>query len=141
MLLGGKAGDRRLNDRTNGSLVDCDERLVVHEGEESHDELAVHAICHASVAGDRVAKILDVEGTFEARGEETTEWSDERCKCRHGQDVELHRCYRDCSREESILWRDERKLVGPSDEDRIRFAVEAREDVGAKVCDGADEVF
>ena len=84
LLLGTETRNRRLDDGADGSLVDRDERLVVHEREEAHDELAVHAICHASVTRNRVAEVLDIEGSLEAGSEEAAEGRDEGGEGRHG---------------------------------------------------------
>ena len=51
---------------TNAGLVDGNEAGVVHKGNGAHDELAVHAVRHASVARNRVAKVLDFESTLQA---------------------------------------------------------------------------
>ena len=52
--------------------------------------LAVHAVGHAAVARDGVAKVLDLEAALEARCEEAAEWRDDGRK--HGQHhrVQLH---------------------------------------------------
>lgn len=39
------------------------------------DILAIHTIRHSAMAWDTVAEVFDVEGTFEARCEETTKRS------------------------------------------------------------------
>ena len=39
---------------------------------ENSNSLAVHAISHASVTGNAVAEILDVEGALKTRREETS---------------------------------------------------------------------
>lgn len=64
LLLGRKSPHCRLNNATRRSLVDRNEALVVHVGERAHDELAIHAVSHAAVAWDAIAKVLDVEGAF-----------------------------------------------------------------------------
>jgi hypothetical protein len=38
--------------------------------------LAIHSIGHSTVTRDRMSKVLDVEGSLEARCKESTEWSD-----------------------------------------------------------------
>jgi hypothetical protein len=53
------------------------------------DSLAIHPIGHSTVSGNRVSKVLDVECTFEARGKEAAEWSDEGCECGHDKAVDL----------------------------------------------------
>lgn len=86
-----RSGERHhhsLHDRSNRDVLDPDHRAVVDIGEQSHKELAVHAVSHASVAGDGVAKVLDVESTLEARCEEATEGSDERRESGHDKHVE-----------------------------------------------------
>lgn len=64
--------------------------LVVYEGEEAHDELAVHPICHATVAGDGVAKVLDLEGALEAGCEESAKGRNERGEGGEDDGVKLH---------------------------------------------------
>lgn len=54
--------------------------------------LAVHPICHPTMTRNTVAKVFDIESSFEARGEEASEGSNERGKGRHDQQVELIRC-------------------------------------------------
>lgn len=124
LLFWGQSRDASLYDTSDGSLVNSDEAgktvsikkcaerlydslpLVVNKGEEAHDELAVHAVSHATVAGNRIAKVLDVECSLESGSKETTKWSNERSKGRENQDVELHRTIKirvsvgakDCSR-------------------------------------------
>ena len=44
------------------------------------------------MSGDAVSEILDFESTFETTGEESSKWSDEGCKCRKDEDMELNRC-------------------------------------------------
>lgn len=136
-----KAGDGGFEDRSRRRLVDGDEALVVHEGKEAHDELAIHAVSHAAVARDRITKVLDVEGALETRCEEATEGSDERCKGGHHKDVELHRRDADGGRQVGPVRRDEGQLVSVRDEDRIRVAFKTSEDVGSEIVDRADEVL
>lgn len=52
LLVRRKTVDRLLNDTTDAGLVHRNEARVVHEGEEAHDKLAIHAIRHATVSGD-----------------------------------------------------------------------------------------
>lgn len=58
-------------------MVNGNEGVVVHVGEETHDELAVHTVGNTAVTGDGVAEILDLEGALQTRGEETSEGSDQ----------------------------------------------------------------
>lgn len=141
LLFGCKASDGGFEDRSGRGLVDGDEALVVHEGEESHDELAVHAVSHAAVAGNRITKVLDVESALETRCKEATEGSDERRKGGHHKDVELHRRDADGGRQVRPIRRDEGQLVSVRDEDRVRVTFKTSEDVGSEVVDGADEVL
>ena len=64
LLLVVQARDRELHHTAHARLVHRDEALVVHVGEEAHDELAVHAIGDAAVAGDAVAEVFDLKGAF-----------------------------------------------------------------------------
>ena len=65
------------------------EARVVHKSNGSHDELAVHSVGHAAMSRNRVAKVLDLEGTLQSRCEEATEWSDQRGEGSERQDMEL----------------------------------------------------
>lgn len=51
--------------------------------------LAVHAIGHATMAGDAVAKVLDIEGALETRGEETAKGRNEGGEGSEEEDVVL----------------------------------------------------
>ena len=64
--------------------------MIVHEGEETHDELTVHAIGDAAMTGDGFAEILDVERSFQTGREEATKGGDERGESGEDEDVELH---------------------------------------------------
>jgi len=130
LLLWCKRGDRSLYNASRTRAVHGDEALVVHKGEKAHDKLAVHAVSHATVSGDRVTKVLDVECALQARSEEAAEGCDERGECRHDEDVELHWRDRDGGWEVRPVWWDEGKGVDVRDEDWIRLALEAGEDVG-----------
>lgn len=109
-----------------------DETLIVHERKEAHDELAVHAVGDAAVAGDALAEIFDFEGAFEARGEEAAEGGDERGEGCEDEDVELHG--------RDVVGALDREPggegVGAWDEDGVGGAGEAGEDVGAEVLRG-----
>lgn len=133
LLLGVEARNGRLQDAAQRDLVDLDKGVEVHVGEEAHDELAVHAVRHAAVAGDGVAKVLDLEGALEAGGEEAAKGSNERGKGGEGESVQLHR--HKCQGEAGVGRQEEelRQLVGARQEDGVDVAFEAGEDVGAKV--------
>lgn len=77
LLVGAKSGNGQFQHVAHASLVHGDESVVVHVGEETHDELAVHTVGHASVSGDGVTEVLDLKASLESRGEETTERSNE----------------------------------------------------------------
>lgn len=141
LLVGCEAGNGSLEESSGRCLVHCDEALVVHESEEAHDELAVHTVSHAAVTRNGVAKVLDVEGALEARGEEAAERCNQRSEGCHDKDVELHRRDADSGRQVGPVRRDKWQLVVVRDEDRVRVALETSEDVGSEVVDRADEVF
>ena len=50
--------------------------LVIHVRKESHDKLTVHAVGHATMAWDRIAKVFDVEGPLESGRKESAERGD-----------------------------------------------------------------
>ena len=54
-----------------------DEAMIIHEGEETHDELTIHTIGNTAMAGNGFAEILDVERSFEPGREEATKGGDE----------------------------------------------------------------
>jgi len=99
LLFRRQTSDGQLDDSADRSLIDRDEAteisarstemlichnapLVVHESEETHDELTVHAIRHAAVTRNGVPKVFDVECPLETRGEEPSERGDEGGKSR-----------------------------------------------------------
>lgn len=61
LFLGTKTIDRRLNHAAHRHFVHCDEALIVHEREKTHDELTIHAIGDAAMSRYTIAEILDVE--------------------------------------------------------------------------------
>lgn len=130
-LLAAKTVDGGLDDVAHAGRVDGDEALVVHESEEAHDELAIHPVSDPAVAWDRFTEILDLERPLQARGEEAAKWRDERGKGREHQYVQLH------GRDHDRGVTSERKLVRGRDENRVRGAGKASQNVGAKILDGA----
>lgn len=133
LLVRRKTVDRLLNDTTDAGLVHRNEARVVHEGEKTHDKLAIHAIRHATVSGNRVTEVLDLERTLQSGGKETAKWSNEGSKSREDKDVELHRCHSDSRGEVSPIWRDEGKTVVVRNEDGVDVALKAGEEVGTEV--------
>ena len=132
LLLGRQARDGRLNDAAHARLIDGDETLIIHEGEKAHDELAIHAVRDAAVAGDGLAEVFDFEGPFQTRGEEAAEGRDQGREGCEDEDVELHG--RDVQGEEVGGERQPGgQVVGVWEEDGVRGAFEAGEDVGAEV--------
>lgn len=142
LLLVRKASDGSLNDAANSCVMRCDEAGVVEERNRAHDELTVEAISHAAVSRDRVTKVLDLECTLQARREETAKWRDERGKGSQDDHVELDRHNLELVRDREVggdAFGDEWDGVVLRDEDGIRLAREAGEDVCAEIVDGADE--
>jgi hypothetical protein len=142
LLLVREAGDGSLNDAANGGVVRRDEAGVVKERNRAHDELAIKAIRHAAMSGDGIAKVLDLKCTLQTRCEETAKGRDERGKGGQDDHVELNR------HDIELMWDgqvgrdalgDERNGVVFRDEDGVRLALEASEDICAEIVDGADE--
>lgn len=136
LLINGQAVDGGLNDITNARLVDGNEAVVVHESEETHDELAVHTVSNTTVAGDRLAKVLDLERALQTRGKESTERSDERGESSKGQDVELHGRNVD-----GLVDAQHCQGVRLGDENGVGHTLQAGQNVGTEVIDRADEVL
>lgn len=142
LLLVRQPRDGRLNHTSHSRVVRRDEAAVVEEGNRAHDELAIEAIGRTAVAGDRVAKVFDLEGALEARGEEAAKGSDERGEGGEDDHVELHGHDVEGVRDGEVggdAFGDEGNGVGARGEDGVGLAFEAGEDVGAEVVDGADE--
>lgn len=133
LLIRSQTVDGRLHDRAKVSLVHGDEGVVVNIGEEAHDELAVHAVSDATVARNRVAKVLNFEGALETGSEETSEGCDQRCKGTEEEGVDLNG--HDRNREFRVLREEEilRERVGVGEEDGVRVTLEAAVDVGTEI--------
>ena len=132
-------------------------------GKGSSDVLAVHAVGHATVPGDAVAEVLDVERALEAGREEPAEGRDERCEASEHEYVVLVGCIWDRRelmtglslnvstgelfgyyertyhrRKQSLRGRRDRPL--PPDEYRIGVAVQVVKRAHAEVVHGANHV-
>lgn len=90
LLVRSQTRDRAFNYSSERDLVYRDEAVVVHVGEETHDELTVHAISDTAMARDRIAEVLDLECSLEAGSEEAAEWCNERGESREDENVHLH---------------------------------------------------
>lgn len=110
--------------------------MVVHEREEAHDELAVHAIGDTAVAGDRLAEVLDLESALQTGCEETAKGSDQRGKSGESQDVELNGLH-----PESLVQAEQLKRVRLGREDRVRDTLQSGQGICTQVVDGTDEVL
>lgn len=133
LLISRQTSDGRLKDGAEVDLVQGDEGVVVHVRKEAHDKLAIHAVGNATVARNRVAKVLDLESTLQARGEEAAKGSDER---RKGSEVEGVKLYRSNSDGEVGLLRKEKEVghvVSLGVEHRVGVALESCKDGGTKI--------
>lgn len=117
--------------------MDGNEAVVVHIGEQAHDELAVHSVSNTTMTGNGFSKVLNFERPFQPRGEEAAEWSNKGGKGRKDKNVELD-------------WGDVEGLVDVSPfwhgvwlcfEARVWSAFETRKEVGAQIVDWASEIF
>ena len=127
-----------LNHISDTRFVHGNKALIVHESEETHDELAVHSVSDSTVAGNGFAEILDFKGAFETACEEAAEGSDERSKGCEGENVELHGGYMDgggdVEREgEGDVGEEGGNVVGVRNKDWVGSAFETSKDVCAKV--------
>lgn len=111
--------------------------MVVHVREEAHDELAVHAVSDATVTRDRLAEVLNLEGTLKTGGEEAAKGSNEGSEGGEDQDVELD----GLDMEGLVHAGPLRDMVGLRHEGRVGRALKTRQDVGTQIIDGADEVL
>lgn len=129
LLLWTKSRDDRLNDSTERNIVDCDETVIVHVGEETHYELTIHAVSNSTVAWNGITKVLDLEGTLETGGKEAPKRSDQRGKCGEEKDMDLHGCHHKALGE----GKPDREIVDVLHEDWIWYALKSGEDVCAEV--------
>lgn len=136
LFLGGQAVDGNLNHVTHSGLVHSNEAVVVHECEESHDELAVHAIGDSTVARDRLAEVLDLESTLQTGSKESTEGSNKGGECSEAENVELDR-----GDEESLVQAEHLERVGLGDEHLVGHALKASQDICSQIINRADEVL
>lgn len=109
--------------------------MVVHEREEAHDELAVHAVSDTTVARNGLAKVLDLESALETGSKESTERSDQRSESGEGQDVELNGFH-----PEGLVQAKDFKRVRLRREDRVRNTFQTGQSIRAQVVDRTDEV-
>ncbi len=133
LVLGAKLRNGRLEDGAEVDLVHGNKCVVVHVCKEAHDELAIHAIRHATVARDRVAKVLDLEAALQARCEKPAEGGNQGSK--RGQDERMKLHGRNGKGNGSVVRQEEelRQLIQAGQEDGVRVALEAGKDVGTKV--------
>ena len=122
-----------LNDRAHGYLVHCNEALVVHEGKEAHDELAIHAVSDTTVSWNRVAKVFDLESPLQSGGEKSSKGRDKGSKGCKYQDVELHGRDGHFGREICPVGWDERQAICMGDEYWIGITLKSSPEVGSKV--------
>lgn len=83
--------DGHLHQASHRRLVRGNETVIIHVHEETHDELAIHAVRHAAVARNGVTKVLDLESALQTRCKESTEGSNERGECGDKQGMNLDR--------------------------------------------------
>lgn len=91
LLLRCQTVNGHLDDASDRCMVTCDEASVVEKGNGPHDELAVHAIRDTTVSGNRITKVLDLEGTLETGSKETSKGGNQGCKSGEYVNVELNR--------------------------------------------------
>lgn len=75
---------------------DVDEAVDVNIDKGSHEELTVKPVHDATVTGDDVTEVLDLECSLESRSKEATERSNNRGKERHEETVNEERVESDC---------------------------------------------
>lgn len=133
LLFHRQAGDGSLHHTTQADLVSRNKRVVVHECEEAHYELAVHTIRHTAVAWNGVAKVFDLKGTLQARGKETAKRRNQRGESGEDHGVNLHGLHGHA--EVRVWWKENElgQLICVWQEDWVRLAVEACEDVRTKI--------
>ena len=137
LLFNSQPIDGGLNDVPHAGLVNSNEAVIIHVGEKSHDELAIHAIRNTTMAGNRLAKILDLESPLESRGKESTKRCDQRGERCENQDMQLDGLDIECGiaagKVRDVIWLRNKGGVGR--------AFQSGQHVGSEVVDRADEVL
>lgn len=135
LLFDSQASDGHLHDAAEIDLVKSNKGMVVHVGEEAHDELAIHAIRHTAMSRNGVAKVLDLESALEPRSEETAKRCNERGKGGQYQSVQLHRGHSEGEGLVHVGWQEEqrRQAVRLGDEDGIPSTLKTSKDVRAEI--------
>jgi hypothetical protein len=125
----GKAGDGCFDNSAKGDFVHRNEAVVVHVRKESHNKLAIHAIRNSAMPWNRIAEVLDFEGTFEAGGKEAAEWGNERSERSKYENVNLHWCHV----EGLHVWKPDWKVVEVRYEDGVGCTFKTCENIRAKI--------
>lgn len=112
-------------------MVHSNEAGVVHKCEKTHDELAIHAVCHTTVTRNGVTEVLDVESALQARSEEASKGRNERGKGCEDEDMKLHGRHLEACRDVRPRGEVDWKGVGVGNEHWVGVALEAGENVGA----------
>lgn len=79
----------------------------------------------------QITEIFDFKSPLQATGEESSKGSNERCECRHGENMELHRFNKQGLSENGL--HPKRKLVFLLEEDRVGHTFETSKCIRAKV--------
>ena len=111
--------------------------MIVHVGEKSHNKLAIHPIRDTTVAGNRLAKVLDLKSPLESRGKETTKWCNQRSERRENQNMKLNRLDPECRTNSEPIG----DVVWLRDKRRVWRALQPGQNVGTEIIDGANEIF
>lgn len=131
----------RLQDRPHSSGGDGNKSVIVDKGKEAHDELTVHTVSDAAMAGNRITEILDLECALEARGEKAAKGGNEGRKGRQDKRVKLHRGRGDAEAGARREEKEFRRLISVRQEDRVHAAIQATEKSGSEIGSRAKEVF
>lgn len=133
LLFRGQARNRSFNNSAHASLVNSNEAGIIHKRNRAHEKLAVHSVRHAAMAGNRVTKVLDLEGALQAGRKETAEWGNERRKGRENHDVPLNWSDSEMGRNMGPFWKNHRKSIIARDENRVWLAFQSRPNVGSEI--------
>ena len=142
LLVDGEFGNDSFHDAADsGPTHSADEGVIVNIGKETHDKLAVHAVGNAAVAGDRVAKVLELEGTFESRGKKTSKRGNDGSEGSPKEGMNLYRGHGDAK--DCTGW--EKKELGScvslGNENWVGLAFQSSKDCRAQIVGRAGEIF
>lgn len=146
LLFDGEPTGDRLKNGADCNPIFADQAGVIDVGEDAHQKLAVHSICHPPMSRDAMTKIFDVKGSLESGGEEATEWTNKGGKSCHDEQMQVVGRIRERQDVPPQYPSQEDPEGGPDfplppNKNRIGVALDVTPGVHAEVRDRADHIL